>query len=367
MKIAYFALSEVYGGHDAGFVHAHSIVSFLAKTDTDIELFIGSPLECVKTNVNCFFVTLPRISNILKTNPVTFFKSFFGMRKRLNDVDIVHERFHVNPIDLFFLGDRKYVLEVNDPAIELAHGFKKRLYEWLVKLKYKRADAIIVQTETLKEIVSKHTDTPIYVVPNGVDTSLFRPVVDKKRYWFSESDMIVSFIGSFREWHGVFDIVRLAKRMPDTMFLVVGSGKLFNKVKKSTFGLDNIVLTGAIDHRLIPGTMAGSDILIAPFNTNGFTELDEYGFWWCPVKLFEYMASGKPIVSYDYPEVKKIVGDDGLLAKPNDFEEFADMVRKLVENKKLQDELGHKARVSAETHYDWSKRCHELVKIYETL
>ena len=267
----------------------------------------------------------------------------------------------------FFLGNRKYILEVNDPAIELTHGFKERIYKWLVKLKYNRADVIIVQTKTLKGIIAQHTNTPIYVVPNGVDTSRFRPDKNRKKHWFPKSDTVITFIGSFREWHGMFDIVRIAKQMPHIKFLLIGNGKLFNDVKEATIELDNIVLTGAINHDLIPETILGSDILVAPFNTKGFTELDKHGFWWCPVKLFEYMASSKPTVSYDYPEVQKIIGNGGLLAKPNNFEEFASMIEKLVDNKDLREKLGRNAYNIATPHYDWSKRCKELARIYKKL
>ncbi len=315
-KVAYFALSEVYGGHDAGFVHAHSVVSCLGKVGVDVELFIGAPGKGVKADVECVFVKLPRLSNVFRVNPVSYFRSFFEVRRRLNGVDIVHERFHVNPVDLLFLGSRKYVLEVNDPAIELAHGFRRVLYKWLVKMKYDRADAIVVQTETLKGIVSKHTDTPVYVVPNGVDVSRFRPGVKsgfRKKYGFSDSDVVVTFVGSFREWHGVLDVVRMARRLPHAKFLLVGSGRLFSEVQRAAAGVDNVVLAGAVDYDEVPGIMAGSDVLIAPFSTKGFAELDEYGFWWCPVKLFEYMASGRAVVSYDFFEVRKIVGDGGLV------------------------------------------------------
>ena len=59
--------------------------------------------------------------------------------------------------------------------------------------------------------------------------------------------------------------------------------------------------------------MAGSDVLVALFNAKGFAEFDRYGFFWCPVKLFEYMVSSKPVVSDDFPEVRGIVGDGGCL------------------------------------------------------
>ena len=368
MKVAYFALSEVYGGHDAGFVHAHSVVSFLAKAGVDVELFIGAPKRDVKADVDCVFVTLPKLSNVFRVSPVSYFRSFFEVRRRIRDVDVVHERFHVNPVDLLFLGKRKYVLEVNDPAIELAHGFKRVLYRWLVRMKYGRADAIVVQTETLGKIVSQHTDTPVYVVSNGVDTARFRSGVKsdfRKRYGFSESDVVVTFVGSFREWHGVLDVVRMAKRLGHAKFLLVGSGKLFSEVQREAVGVDNVVLAGAVDYDDVPGIMAGSDVLIAPFSTEGFPELDKYGFFWCPVKLFEYMASGRAIVSYGFSEVGKIVGDGGMLADVGDFEGFVGMVSWLVDDEGFRSKLGDRARNLAKDRYDWGKRVDELRKVYE--
>ncbi|MFH1433087.1 MAG: glycosyltransferase family 4 protein [archaeon] len=367
MKVAYFALSEVYGGNDAGFVHAHSVTYFLKKAGVDVTFFIGAPQERAEADVNTVFVKIPRLSNIFRVNPISFFRSFFEVRKKLVGVDIVHERFHVNPIDLVFLGKRKYVLEVNDPAIELSCGLKKVFYRWLVRMKYNRADAIIVQTETLKKIVSRHTDNPIYVVPNGVDTSRFRPDVKsdfRKKYGFSKSDVVVTFVGSFREWHGVLDVVGMARRIPNAIFVLVGEGKLFDEVKRASSGLKNLILTRAVDYDEIPGIMANSDVLIAPFNNRGFRQLDEYGFWWCPVKLFEYMASGKPVVSYDFPEVRKIVNDGGLLAKPGDLDEFVGMVERLVRSKDSRLKLGGLASRRARVNYSWESRVKEILRVY---
>ena len=368
MKVAYFALSEVYGGHDAGFVHAHSVVSFLAKAGVDVELFIGAPKGDVKAEVDCVFVALPRLSNIFRVSPLSYIRSFFEIRRKVKDVDVVHERFHVNPVDLLFLGKRKYVLEVNDPAIELAHGFRRFFYKWLVRMKYDRADAIVVQTETLKKIVSRHTDTSVYVVSNGVDVSRFRPDVKsgfRKRYGFSKSDVVVTFVGSFREWHGVLDVVRMARRLPHAKFLLVGRGKLFDDVRSEAAGAGNVVLAGAVDYDEVPGIMAGSDVLVAPFSTEGFSELDEYGFFWCPVKLFEYMASGKPVVSYDFAEVRNIVGDGGLLSDVGDFEGFVDKLRMLLDDDDLRRRVGKKARGLAEERYGWKRRVGELIRIYD--
>ena len=367
MKIAYLALSEVYGGNDAGFAHTHNVVYFLLKAKVDVTLFIGAPEKEIKTDVKSVFVKLPRISNIFRVNPVSYFRSFFEVKKQLNGVDIVHERFHVNPIDLLLIGKRKYVLEVNDPAIELCSGVKKIFYRWLVRMKYDRADAIIVQTETLKEIVSRHTKTKIFVIPNGVDIDRFRPDVKsdmRRKYGISSNDLVVTFVGSFREWHGVLDIVEIAKKIPSAKFLLVGKGPLYNDVKEAASDVDNMILAGAACYDELPGILAGSDILIAPFNTKHFKQLEKYGFFWCPVKLFEYMASGKPVVSYDFPEVRKIVGDGGMLLKPQDIEGFTMMLKKLIDSRELRLETGNKALKTARKYYSWELRGNDIFEVY---
>lgn len=368
-KVAYLALSETYGGNDAGFVHAHNIVYFLRNAGVNVTLFTGAPKKKLRSDVDVVFVTLPRISNILRVNPLKYFRSFIEMWRRVKDADVVHERFHVNPIDLIFLGRRKYVLEVNDPAIELSGGIKWIFYKFLTKMKYDRADAIIVQTETLRDIVAKHTCTPIYVVPNGVDIAKFRPDVPhdaRSKYGLSDKDVVVTFAGSFREWHGVLDVVEAARRIPEAKFLMVGTGKLFGAVKDAleTNGVDNLILTGAVGYDELPDILAASDVLIAPFSAKGFNAIENYGFFWCPVKLFEYMASGKPVVSYDFPEVRKIVGGSGLLAKPGNLDEFVVNVTSLVRNKGLRSRLGNRAVNIARKHYSWSLRAENVIWIY---
>lgn len=371
-KVAYFALSEVYGGNDAGFVHTHSIVYFLRKAGINVTLFTGAPRKKVCSDVDVVFVTLPRVSNIFRVSPLRYLRSFIEMWRRVKDADIIHERFHVNPIDLLFLGRKKYVLEVNDPAIELCTGIKRIVYKLLTEIKYDRADAIIVQTETLKDIVAKHTNTAIYVVPNGVDIAKFRPDVPqdaRREYGLSDKDVLVTFAGSFREWHGVLDVVEAARRVPDAKFLMVGTGRLFGAVKDAldVKGVDNLILAGAVEYDELPGILAASDVLIAPFSTRGFNAIENYGFFWCPVKLFEYMASGKPVVSYDFPEVRKIVNGCGLLAKPGNLDEFVTNLRVLVRKKDLRVKLGNNALSVARKHYSWNLRTEEIIKLYQVV
>lgn len=370
MKVAYFAFSERYGASDAGFVHVYNIVKNLAR-EIDVRLFIRGG-EAVEGSFEIVDVTLPSLENVSRTFPSRYIRNYLDILRKTMDVEIVHERFHVNPVDLFFVGDRKYVLEVNDPGIETWAGLRRLLYSPLVRLKFRRCDAIITQTETLRAIIAKHTDKPIYVVPNGVDTDRFNPSVEsdlREGYGVKDEDILVTYVGSFREWHGVQDIPRIAERIKrrDVWFLLVGAGPMYEEVKKSCRGNDRIIFTGAMPPGEIPGILAASDILIAPFNPSRFGQLEEHGFWWSPVKLYEYMASGRAIVSYNFGEVGSIVGDAGLLADPRDLEGIISKLLLLIEDKTLREKLGARAREVAVGEYGWDRRAEEVLNIYKGL
>ena len=228
---------------------------------------------------------------------------------------------------------------------------------------------MITQTNTLKKILSDYYNKDIYVVSNGVDTLKFRPDVTndiRKLYNIDNNDILVVFVGAFMQWHGVLDIVKLAKLFTNVKFLMVGSGPEFNAVLEESKNVKNLIFVGSKPSEEVSKFLAAADITIAPFNTDKFDKINKYGFWWCPVKLFEYMSSGKPVVSYSYDEVGNIVKEGGLLAKPGDFQDFSEKLRVLIKNKELRLKLGKAARKLA-LKYDWRYRAQEVYKIYKNL
>jgi glycosyltransferase involved in cell wall biosynthesis len=366
MKVAYLALGETYGSAHAGFIHTYNIVKSLSDY-INIRLFIRGR---GKTDIPTTFVFLPSMKN---KNPIENLKSYKRMRNELKNFNIIHERFHINPVDLLFVKNKKYVLEVNDPAPVIYSGFKKMIYSKIIGEKFGKADAIITQTVTMKKILTNFFAKKIYVVPNGVDFGFFNNNKNKikvrKIYKIPDDKIIITFAGAFREWHGVEEIVEMSSRMkkenPDVVFLLIGSGPLFEKVKKEK--TENMILTGPIDYSLMPSHLSQSDILIAPFNPKNFSSLEKYGFFWCPMKLFEYMSSGRPIVSYDFPEVRNITRGSALLAKPHDIDGFIENILKLIENKKMGIKLGKNGKFLAEKEYDWNKRAEQIVEIYNEI
>jgi len=381
-SIAYFAFDQFIPSEHAGFVHTFSIVKALKDIGNDVVLY-GIPsgfnlfnilkwqyvYKGIRVNYTRFIVSFKlkyRIFSLLNT---ISYRRILNLLKEQNP-DVIHERFHVpNPHSIKICEKLKIpkVLEVNSLYIEegvytgrareIALDQRKKLFE--------QCKAIITQTETLKCMIEKLTDKPIYVIPNGVDTEKFRPDVyygDVKKELGINDEVVVTFVGSFKKWHGVDQIPKIAKRFERSKvkFLLIGSGELFEHVKRTR--ADNMILLGAKPHDEIPKYLALSDILIAPFNDEYFKG---FGFWWNPVKLFEYMSSGKPVVSYDYEEVRKIVRDAGLLAKPGDLDDFIKKLKHLIEDEDLRREMGRKGRDIAVKEYDWKTRAKQTVEVYK--
>jgi len=383
-NIAYFAFDQLIPSEHAGFVHTISIVKSLKEFGNKIVLYaIPSGLNLV---------------NILKwkgeyegipinyTRFVTSFKLKYRIFSFLNLVsypivlksikkqnpEIIHERFCL-PCKYSIKIYKKFdsipkILEVNSLFVEegiyppkIAKIAKKQRREI-----FKLCNAIITQTETLKSQISKLTEKPVYVIPNGVDTRKFKPNLNakhlRKELNLKKDEIIVTFVGSFRKWHGVEKIPKIAKKFENkkVKFLLIGHGELFDYVKK--IKTKNMILLGSKPHEEIPKYLAISDILIVPFNHDYFKNSD---FWWNPVKLFEYMASGKPIVSYDYKEVRKIVRDSGLLAKPGNLNDFIKKLEYLIEDENLRRKMGRRARDIVVKEYDWKIRAKETMKVYE--
>ncbi len=391
MKIAYFAFDQHIPSKHAGFVHTSEIVSNLQKIGHDVELYaLPAPpkmynilkwqdrYQNIKVNYVRFTVSFrPGVVVFLPLNIPSYYNALKNISKQAPDV--IHERFHTpNPFGWYIAKKKNIprILEVNSLYIE-DEAYKNSL---LIRLalydrykQFRNTKAIITQTESLKRIIGTITDKPVYVVPNGVNTSKFRPDITsdsvKHSLHLNDEDIIITFVGSFREWHGVHQIPLIASRIQkshnNVKFLLIGSGPLYDSVNKNKS--DNMILIGPKEYEKIPEYLAISDILIAPFDASKFKYIDKYGFWWNPVKLFEYLSSGKPIVTYDYPEITKIVKDTGMLAEPGNINDFTDKLEYLIRDEKARIELGMKGRELAIREYDWKIRAKETAYVYEEI
>lgn len=381
MKIAYFAFREEFPAPHAGYVHVNEITKNIAKLGIHLTLYVRPPksdlsVDNKEDNRIIKYVKFPcTVHSYFKKDLIWLSSSYYKVKKEAKDYDLIHERFAIlNIWPSFMLKDtgKPHILELNSPGPEeVSNKLFQIVAKRLREIQFKNIDAIITQTNTIRKILSNYTSKPIFVVPNGVDTTAFNPnrfSKELRERYARDNEILITFVGAFKAWHGIQDIPVIAKeilaRHKNVKFLLVGGGNLFKEVSEKVKHLDNIILTGPQPYSEIPKYLLISDILIAPFNT-GFEGLDRYGFWWNPVKLFEYMASGKPIVSFGFEEVRKIVRGAGLLAEVGNIDDFVEKLEYLIECESERRKMGMIGREIAVKEYDWKKRAEETIEIYK--
>lgn len=249
----------------------------------------------------------------------------------------------------------------NDPYIGYSLiGKSKR---WLVKIIDQICMNLADQNVVLSHWSKNRLNTiggislsKIIVFPSGTDTDLFHPMEKEiacQNLGLDLYNKYVGFIGSFLEYQGIDTIIEAAPMIlaesPISKFLLVGDGPMRTawEMKIQEKGLqDHFIITGHIPYRDVPTYLGAMDVCVAPHHkdTNQAS----------PVKLFDYMAAGRPIVASDIDVVREIIGNSGcaLLTAPNCPDEFARNIATLLSNEALRKEMAENGRMYAVKEYD---------------
>lgn len=239
-----------------------------------------------------------------------------------------------------------------------------------VKLAYK----IFVVTEVLRndiQIRHKVSRDKIEIIKNGVDTEIFKPIdikESRRQLGFQENKFLIGFVGSLFAWHGVNYLIESAplilKEVPNVKFIIVGKGRmekiLLGQVRES--GLEgSFLFTGSVPFKQVPIYINAFDICTCFFKPVRTDPGD-------PIKLYEYLACSKPVVTSNvkgYGDFVEEVGA-GLSVDASDPKAVAEAIIRLIKNEVLREEMGKKGRLAVEKGHTWQKRASEIER-YLTL
>jgi glycosyltransferase involved in cell wall biosynthesis len=177
------------------------------------------------------------------------------------------------------------------------------------------------------------------------------------------------FAGAFRSWHGAIHLVEAIKVLRargrrDIGAVLIGDGPELARTKAAAAGIDTILFTGALPHDRMPAALASADIGVAPFDTGAHAPL-ALGFYWSPLKMFEYMAAGLPVVAPAIDRIPTLLADgkEGILYTPpaggSLAEALADALLALSDPARRRT-LGAAARERAMREYSWAAHCAAL-------
>ena len=270
------------------------------------------------------------------------------------------------------------VLEVNSPLTYEEEKYRggsvfPSLSRWAERRTWRRADLLVAVSQALCNHFEEAgvKARKVEILPNAVDTRLFRPEVDDSQLrnrLKPDGRFVVGFVGSFKAWHGVDFLLEAFKwlRGDDASYhlLLVGDGPMRAKLEEETrwLGLQEAVtLVGSVPHEEVPRYLALMDVAVAPYPA-----LDD--FYFSPLKLYEYMAGGRAVVASRIGQVAEVIADGftGLLYEPGNEEALLGCIRRLRTDESLRIELGQNARMACSKN-TWRQNAERVVGWVEPL
>lgn len=233
---------------------------------------------------------------------------------------------------------------------------------------------IIVISDNLKSLLlSKHphlSSVPIEVCHDAVDIERFSvsQINSTERKIELNMDIqqkIVMYVGHLYEGRGINLIEQLAKSLPYVNFIVVGGMEqdiAYRKHRLSKLKITNLYYYGFIPNAQLPTYYQIADILIMPYEKKvSVSGGGDTSAWMSPMKTFEYMASGKPIISSDLPALREVLNDDvAILVEPGNLEHWKYSIENTLTNETLANKISTNARQKAERN-TWESRANKIL------
>jgi glycosyltransferase involved in cell wall biosynthesis len=298
-------------------------------------------------------------------------------------VEVIHAH---NPPDTLFLValpfkllGKKFVFDHHDLAPELYQSrYKTRgniiLWGllWVEKCSLKLADITIATNESYKQIhIQRGGRRPdrCFVVRNGPGPDRMQIVEPSKRLR-QMGKPILCYIGCLNPQDGLDYLLRALAHLTfqlnrtDYYCVVMGSGDSLEDLRKMNRELkleQHVEFTGYIPDADLHANLSAADICLDP---DPSSPLNDVSTW---IKIMEYMAYGKPIVTFDLKETRYSAQDGALYVEPNDEQRFALAIAELMDDPALRKRMGAFGRARVERELQWSCVGKNLARAYRGL
>jgi glycosyltransferase involved in cell wall biosynthesis len=177
----------------------------------------------------------------------------------------------------------------------------------------------------------------------------------------------VGYVGHLYPGKGFEIIPTLAARVPWADFHVVGGeDETVTALRADKSIPENVHLHGFVSPAETEKLCLAFDVVLAPYQSHvQVAGGGETAAWMSPLKVFGYMAAGKPIICSDLPVLREVIecGRNGLLVPPDDSDGWAIALQRLLGDPVLRERLGSTARTDFLAHYTWQRRAQRVLGI----
>jgi len=348
----------------------------------DIDEYIPRDLDFIPISEDKVYIPiLSKAHNLLKALRKV-------VKRSLPDVIYVRASGHyIDTIVLLYarLKRVRTVLEINGAfreeqvyMIRNLHGRKKwkmKIHSWsglfCQMLSFRLTDRVVAVTANLKSYVNSRYGTPLQnigVFSNGVNIDRFVPLNKEtcKLNLGIHCEKCIGFVGNLSPWQGLDHLIHAIHLLGDNFsngcLLIIGDGVEADRLRNLVHELrlnEKIKFFGKVPHGEVVTFINACDICVGVFNASKRNQLTGLS----PLKIYEYLACGRPIVVPDMPDFEFVeleqVGKTFRTEDPNDLASvLADMLSLTPEQWQLMSE---KARNLAVERYSWDKIAREIM------
>jgi glycosyltransferase involved in cell wall biosynthesis len=264
------------------------------------------------------------------------------------------------------------------PYVFTVHGYPRLkglagAMQWVYKhtfaaFTFWAARKVISVTSANLPFIKKEVDPKkIVIIPNGVDTKLFKFDKGKAAQYKKQfPGRIVSYVGRLDKYKGIDILIKAFKKVkksiPDANLIIVGKDEGIRKELKLTaerLGIEGVHFMEAVDIKEVPGIYSASDIVVLPSLYEGMS-----------FNMMETLSCGRPFVSTRSGNAEEILSmaygkhADDFLVKVGNSEELADKITKILKNKVKYEGIAAKGRTLIEKEFSWPKIAKETEIVY---
>ena len=302
-------------------------------------------------------------------------RQMYGIQRRLagriGEYDALYVRAHPLAWRISALAQRRsvpVVQECNGPYEDLFIAWPsarlgRPLFEHLQRRQYRGAAAVISVAAGLTEWLIRDTGNPHVVTNgNGANVEVFTPDAPRRP---GLPQTFAVFFGQFPAWQGIptlLEAVQLASWPAGLKLVFVGDGALRPEIERLTSAMpDRVVYLGRLPYREVAEVAAHAAVsfvpMVAPEREAKFS----------PLKLYESMACGVPVIASDTIGISEVVNEHecGLLVAPGDAAGIVAATTRLLTNPELAREMGRRGRDAVVSNYSWRARADQRRQIIE--
>lgn len=358
MRINYISTYSIPSPRAVG-VQITNTCQALSEMGNDVELWISKKEKnfdvgnvysyySLKKNFNIGVVYSSKRFNYSVSTLVYLWK----LRKKIKPDSVVYSREQLT--GLFFKG---FVFEV--------HYLPDKV-SFLHKFLWNRASGFVVLTSFLKERLIKEGFDPdkIHIAHDAVsDVHLLSGLLkeeSRKRVFLPPGRKIIGYVGKYQTpfsgGKGVKELIEAFNKIKDATLLLVGIDKRYQEevweiVRESGLSEDQVIIIGHVTQDKVVEYMRSSDVLIMNYPWSKYA-----AYQMSPMKLFEYMAAGRPIVASKLPSILEVVGSKEVhLIEPDKKEELVSGIRYILDNSEYADSLARSSKEKVKS-YTWANR-----------